>query len=73
VIAMQKPPGERKIAFGGGATAFEPTFYMAMDDGWIGFEKIKVPKILDRDYHSVKIEFKLKNGVNFYEDHEVYE
>lgn len=71
VVAMQKPPGERKLAFGGAGTAFEPNLYIAMDKDVIGFEKIKVPKILDYDPYSVKITFKLRNGVNFYEVHEV--
>jgi hypothetical protein len=71
VIAMQKPPGDRKLAFGGPSTAFEPSLYIAMDKGVLSFEKIKVPKILDYDPYSLKIQFKLKNGVNFYEVHEV--
>lgn len=73
VVAMQKPPGERKLAFGGASTAFEPSLYIGMDKDVIGFEKIKVPKILDVDPYSVKIQFKLKNGVNFYDVHEVME
>ncbi len=73
VVAMQKPPGERKLAFGGPGTAFEPSLYVAMDKDVLGFEKIKIPKILDYDPYAVKIQFKLKNGVNFYERHEVIE
>ena len=73
IVAMQKPPGDRKLAFGGASTAFEPTLYLGMDKDTIGFEKIKVPKILTYDPYSVKIQFKLKNGVNFYEVHEVIE
>lgn len=71
VVAMQKPPGDRKLAFGGASTAFEPTLYIGMDKDVLGFEKIKVPKITTIDPYALKIEFKLKNGVNFYEVHEV--
>ncbi len=78
VVAMQKPPGERKLAFGGAATAFEPTLYVAMETtsknaGWLGFEKIKVPKITDIDPYNLKIHYKMAKGVNFYEVHEVIE
>jgi hypothetical protein len=72
VVAMQKPPGDRKLAFGGASTAFEPTLYIGMDKGWLGFEKVKIPKISDRDPYNLKIEFSLKNGVNFYNISEVY-
>ena len=72
VVAMQKPPGDRKLAFGGASTAFEPTLYISMDNGWAGFEKVKVPK-LATDPYSVRIEFRIENGVNFTEVHEVYE
>ncbi len=72
VVAMQKPPGQRKLAFGGAATAFEPALYIAMDDT-ISFEKIKVPKITEHDPYHLKIEFKISKGVNFYEVHEVFE
>jgi len=46
---MQKPPGNRKLAFGGASTAFEPVLYIGLDSngsntGWIGFEKIKLPR-----------------------------
>lgn len=73
VVAMQKPPGDRKLAFGGASTAFEPTLYIGMDKDSLGFEKIKVPKITTIDPYALKIEFKLRNGVNFYEIHEVVE
>jgi len=73
VVAMQKPPGDRKLAFGGASTAFEPALYIGMDKDVLGFEKIKVPKMIDVDPYLVKIQFKLKNGVNFYEIHEVVE
>lgn len=73
VVAMQKPPGERKLAFGGAGTAFEPSLYIAMDKDAIGFEKIKVPKITGYDPYFTKIQFKLKNGVNFYDIHEIVE
>jgi len=73
VVAMQKPPGERKIAFGGASTAFEPTLYIGMDNNHLGFEKIKVPKIVDTDPYALKIEFKITRGVNFIEVHEVVE
>lgn len=73
VVAMQKPPGERKIAFGGASTAFEPTLYIGMDNNVLGFEKIKVPKILDVDPYALKIQFKIRNGVNFTDLHTVVE
>lgn len=65
IVAMQKPPGERKLAFGGAATAFEPTLYIAMDKDVISFEKIKVIKPLTYDPYAVKIKFKIRDGVNF--------
>ncbi len=75
VVAMQKPPGSRKLAFGGASTAFEPALYLGMDSngsntGWIGFEKIKLPKLYGGDdpYH-VKIEYRIKGGVEFYDVH----
>lgn len=73
VVAMQKPPGERKLAFGGASTAFEPTLYIGMDKDVLGFEKIKVPKITDIDPYMLKIQFKIKNGVNFVDICEVVE
>ncbi len=73
VVAMQKPPGERKLAFGGAATAFEPSLYIGMDKNVIGFEKIKIPKIVSGDPYSLKIQFQLEKGVNFTEVHEVYD
>jgi len=72
VVAMQKPPGVRKLAFGGAGTAFEPTLYIAIDET-LSFEKVKVPKILDRDPYHLKIQFKIAKGVNFYDINEVYE
>ena len=72
VVAMQKPPGDRKIAFGGASTAFEPTLYIGMDKDVLGFEKIKVPKIIDRDPYALQIKFRLSNGVNFYDIVEEY-
>ena len=72
VVAMQKPPGDRKIAFGGASTAFEPTLYIGMDKDTLGFEKIKVPKLTEIDPYSIKIQFKIARGVNFYEVHEEY-
>jgi len=73
VVAMQKPPGDRKLAFGGASTAFEPSLYIAMDTGWLGFEKIKIPKILDYDPYSLRVEFNIDKGVNFTDVHEVVE
>jgi len=70
VVAMQKPPGDRKLAFGGASTAFEPTLYIGMDKDTIGFEKIKVPKILDYDPYLIKIKFRIARGVNFFDIHE---
>ncbi len=72
VVAMQKPPGERKIAFGGASTAFEPTLYIGMDKDTLGFEKIKIPKIIDYDPYSLKIDFKIARGVKFYDIIETY-
>ncbi len=71
VVAMQKPPGDRKLAFGGAGTAFEPTLYIGMDKDVLGFEKIKVPKITDIDPYNLKIEFTIRKGVNFTDIHEV--
>ena len=73
VVAMQKPPGERKIAFGGASTAFEPTLYIGMDKDTLGFEKIKVPKIVNIDPYNLKIQFTIQKGVNFVNIHEVVE
>ena len=73
VVAMQKPPGDRKLAFGGAGTAFEPALYLGMDFGWVGFEKIKIPKIVDIDPYALKIKFRLKDGVSFYDIHEEIE
>jgi hypothetical protein len=73
VVAMQKPPGERKLAFGGASTAFEPSLYMGMDSngsntGWLGFEKVKIPRLYGgTDPHSVKIEYRIEAGVKFYD------
>ena len=72
VVAMQKPPGDRKLAFGGASTAFEPSLYISMDNGCVGFEKVKVPK-LAADPYNLRIEFRLENGVNFTEVAEIYE
>jgi len=69
VVAMQKPPG-RKLAFGGAATAFEPALYLSMDKGYIEFEKIKIPRKLDYDPYSIRITFRIRKGVDFYEIHE---
>lgn len=72
VVAMQKPPGERKLAFGGAATAFEPSLYISMDKV-ISFEKIKVPKITTADPYLLKLSYKIGKGVNFYDVYEVFE
>lgn len=64
IVAVQKPPG-RKLAFGGPGTAFEPSLYISMDTGYLEFEKIKIPRILDYDPYSVKIKFRISKGVNF--------
>jgi hypothetical protein len=75
VVAMQKPPGERKLAFGGASTAFEPSLYMGMDSngsntGWLGFEKIKLPRLYGgTDPYQVKIEYRIESGVKFYDIH----
>lgn len=67
VVAMQKPPGDRKLAFGGASTAFEPALYVGMDNNWLGFEKIKIPKIMDVDPYILKIRYRIAKGVNFYD------
>lgn len=70
VVAMQKPPGDRKLAYGGAGTAFEPSLYVGMNNDVLGFEKIKVPKLLDYSPYDVKVTFKCYDGVNFTEVHE---
>jgi len=73
VVAMQKPPGSRKLAFGGASTAFEPALYMGMDSngsntGWLGFEKIKIPRLYGGgDPYQTKIEYRIESGVIFYD------
>ncbi|KKK65027.1 hypothetical protein LCGC14_2978250, partial [marine sediment metagenome] len=47
--------------------------YIGMDKDVLGFEKIKVPKITDIDPYMLKIQFKIKNGVNFVDICEVVE
>ncbi len=75
VVAMQKPPGDRKLAFGGAATAFEPTLYVGMESngnnmGWLGFEKIKIQKGYGGvDPYNLKIYYRIKDGVEFYDIH----
>ena len=71
LVAMQKPPGDRKVAFGGASTAFEPSLYIWMDKDELGFEKIKVPKITDTDPYSIKVHFKISKGVNFSDIYEI--
>ena len=66
VVAMQKPPGDRKLAFGGASTAFEPSLYIWMDKNTLGFEKIKVPKITAVDPYQVKIKYSIYKGAKFY-------
>ncbi|KKM95074.1 hypothetical protein LCGC14_1191750 [marine sediment metagenome] len=66
VVAMQKPPGSRKLAFGGAATAFEPSLYIWMDKNTLGFEKIKVPKITAIDPYELKIKYSIYKGAKFY-------
>jgi hypothetical protein len=76
VVAMQKPPGERKLAFGGASTAFEPALYIGMESngsntGWVGFEKIKIPRQYGGvDPYKVKIEYRISSGVEFYDVHQ---
>lgn len=75
VVAMQKPKGERKLAFGGGSTAFEPTLYMGMEStsrntGWIAFEKIKIVRNYGGfDPYNIKITYRLEHGVEFSDMH----
>lgn len=71
VVAMQKPPGERKLAFGGASTAFEPSLYIGMESngantGWVGFEKIKIPTGYGGwDWTSTKIYYRIEQGITF--------
>lgn len=73
IVAMQKPPGERKLAFGGASTAFEPALYLGMESngsntGWIGFEKIKIVRGYGGlDPYRMKVYYKINNGVEFYD------
>lgn len=71
IVAMQKPPG-RKIAFGGGSTAWEPTLYVSLDKSANGgqvleFEKIKAQKVIAGDPYITKIHFTIRSGVHFVE------
>jgi hypothetical protein len=73
VVAMQKPPGERKLAFGGASTAFEPTLYLGMEStgansGWIGFEKIKIIHNNGIDPYTLKIHYTIDRG-SIFKDH----
>lgn len=73
VVAMQKPPGERKLAFGGASTAFEPSLYVGMESngsntGWVGFEKIKIETGYGGlDPYNLKVYYRIKSGVEFYD------
>jgi len=75
VVAMQKPPGERKLAFGGASTAFEPSLYIGMEStsansGWVGFEKIKITRNYGAvDPYTMKVHYKLRHGVEFWDVH----
>lgn len=78
VIAMQKPPGDRKLAFGGASTAFEPALYLSMDiitktRSYIAFEKFKVIKPLDFDPYMLKIEFDIEQGIHLNNISEIIE
>ena len=70
---MQKPPGERKLAFGGASTAFEPSLYIGMESngsnqGWVGFEKIKIARNYGgEDPYALKVYYRIKGGVEFYD------
>ena len=73
VVAMQKPPGDRMLAFGGASTAFEPTLYIGMESisanaGWVGFEKIKIVRPYGGfDPYQIRINYKIESGVKFYD------
>lgn len=75
VVAMQKPPGERRLAFGGASTAFEPSLYVALEsptsnEGWAEFEKIKVVRNPGGiDPYNLKIHYKIRYGVEFYDEY----
>ncbi|HUC89782.1 MAG TPA: hypothetical protein VMR45_03195 [Patescibacteria group bacterium] len=74
-VGLYRPPGNRKLAFGGASTAFEPVLYIGLDSngsntGWIGFEKIKLPRQYGgADPYKVKIEYRIEAGVKFYDVH----
>ena len=59
--------------FGGASTGAEPELYLSIDKGYLEFEKIKAPKILDYDPYSTKIHFKISQGVNFTEGDTIVE
>ena len=71
VVAMQKPPGGRMLAFGGASTAFEPSLYIGMETtgnytGWIGFEKVKIARGYGGyDMSKLKIDYRIEYGANF--------
>ncbi len=71
VVAMQKPPGGRMLAFGGASTAFEPSLYIGMETtgnytGWIGFEKVKIAKGYGGyDLSKLKIDYRIEYGAKF--------
>ncbi len=71
VVAMQKPKGERKLAFGGASTAFEPTLYLGMEStgmntGWVGYEKIKIVKpACGVDPYTIKFKYQISRGALF--------
>ena len=65
VVGMQKPTGERKIAYGGESTAWEPALYIAIDKGFASFVKIRTPKIFEPDPYRIKFTYKIRHGVNF--------
>jgi len=68
VVAMQKPSGNRGMAFGGESTAFEPALYIAIGKGKMWFEKIKSPTLKgDFDPYNITFSFRISRGVNFYD------
>ncbi|GAF82232.1 unnamed protein product, partial [marine sediment metagenome] len=72
---LQKPAG-RNEAYGKGWTAFDPALYVSIDKEGsyktLKFVRIKTPKPFEQDPYSLTIQFKISQGVNFFDEHKVY-
>lgn len=70
LVAMQKPKG-RNLAFGGAATAWEPTLYIIMEPagnglGCVSFEKMKLVKGYGGiDPYKLRIDYRIEHGAKF--------